>query len=189
MTAPGTAGSWWSGSRASPSDAEWRRAYSEINRFEEQLVDSGVILLKFWLHISQDEQLARFKDRENVPYKRYKITDDDWRNREKWPHYKEAVNEMVVRTSTKHAAWTLVEGNDKPYARVKVMRTICDTLSEALKRRSGSDRWLSALRRQADRGGRENRTGAPTGRIRRFPGRFLPESTLQMDRIRRMIGI
>ncbi|MBK5964646.1 polyphosphate:AMP phosphotransferase [Thiocystis minor] len=115
-------------------DAEWRRAYSEINRFEEQLVDSGVILLKFWLHISQEEQLKRFKDRENVPYKRYKITEDDWRNREKWPYYKEAVNEMVVRTSTKHATWTLVEGNDKPYARVKVMRTICDNLRDALQR-------------------------------------------------------
>ncbi|TCT23983.1 polyphosphate:AMP phosphotransferase [Thiobaca trueperi] len=115
------------------SDAEWRRAYSEINRFEEQLVDSGVILLKFWLHISQDEQLKRFKDRESVPYKRYKITEDDWRNREKWPYYKEAVNEMVARTSTRHAAWTLIEGDDKAYARVKVMRTICDTLSESLK--------------------------------------------------------
>ncbi len=115
------------------SDAEWRRAYSEINRFEEQLVDSGIILLKFWLHISQDEQLKRFKDRENVPYKRYKITEDDWRNREKWPQYRDAVNEMVGRTSTRHAAWTLVEGNDKPYARIKVLRTICETLSQALK--------------------------------------------------------
>ena len=114
------------------SDAEWRRAYSEINRFEEQLVESGVILLKFWLHISQEEQLARFKDREAVPYKRYKITEEDWRNREKWPQYKDAVNEMVVRTSTKHAAWTLVEGNDKPYARVKVLRTVCEALREAL---------------------------------------------------------
>ncbi|EXJ14167.1 polyphosphate:AMP phosphotransferase [Imhoffiella purpurea] len=115
------------------ADAEWRRAYSEINRFEEQLVDSGVILVKFWIHISQEEQLKRFKDREDVPYKQYKITDEDWRNREKWPQYKEAVNEMVVRTSTKHAPWTLVEGNDKPYARVKVLRTICDSLNEALK--------------------------------------------------------
>jgi polyphosphate:AMP phosphotransferase len=114
-------------------DAEWRRAYSEINRFEEQLVDSGVILLKFWIHISQDEQLRRFKDRESVPYKQYKITDDDWRNREKWPQYKDAINEMVVRTSTKHAAWTLVEGNDKPYARIKVLKTVCDTVREALK--------------------------------------------------------
>jgi polyphosphate:AMP phosphotransferase len=114
------------------TDAEWRRAYSEINRFEEQLVDSGTILLKFWLHISQDEQLKRFQDRDSVPYKRYKITAEDWRNREKWPRYKEAVNEMVARTSTKHATWTLVEGNDKPYARVKVMRTICAALKTAL---------------------------------------------------------
>ncbi len=115
------------------SDAEWRRAYSEINRFEEQLVDSGIVLIKFWLHISEDEQLRRFKDREDVPYKRYKITEEDWRNREKWPLYKDAVNEMVVRTSTKHAAWTLVEGDDKPYARVKVLRTICEALTTALK--------------------------------------------------------
>lgn len=111
----------------------WRRAYSEINRFEEQLVDSGIVLVKFWIHISQDEQLARFKDREAVPYKRYKITEEDWRNREKWPQYKEAVNEMIVRTSTRHAGWTLVEGNDKPYARIKVLRTVCDALNEALK--------------------------------------------------------
>jgi polyphosphate:AMP phosphotransferase len=114
------------------SAAEWRRAYSEINAFEEQLVGSGVILLKFWLHIDQDEQLRRFQDREETAYKRYKITDDDWRNREKWPTYKEAVNEMVARTSTKHAPWTLVEGNDKPYARIKVMSTICETLKTAL---------------------------------------------------------
>jgi polyphosphate kinase 2 (PPK2 family) len=114
------------------SPAEWRRAYSEINAFEEQLVGSGVILLKFWLHIDQDEQLRRFQDREETAYKRYKITEDDWRNREKWPAYKEAVNEMVARTSTNHAPWTLVEGNDKPYARIKVMRTICETLESAL---------------------------------------------------------
>lgn len=115
------------------SSSAWRRAYSEINRFEEQLVDSGIVLVKFWIHISQDEQLKRFKDREAVPYKRYKITEEDWRNREKWPQYKEAVNEMIVRTSTRHAAWTLVEGNDKPYARIKVLRTVCDALNEALK--------------------------------------------------------
>lgn len=115
------------------SDAEWRRAYAEINRFEEQLVDSGVILLKFWLQISQDEQLKRFKDRESVPYKRYKITEDDWRNREQWPQYKTAVNEMVARTSTRRAPWTLVEGNDKGYARVKILRTICEALRASLK--------------------------------------------------------
>ncbi|WP_295387509.1 polyphosphate:AMP phosphotransferase [uncultured Thiodictyon sp.] len=114
------------------SDAEWRRAYAEINRFEEQLVGSGIVLLKFWIHIDQDEQLKRFQDREETAYKRYKITADDWRNREKWPAYQEAVNEMVARTSTQHAHWTLVEGNDKHYARVKVLRTICEALKAAL---------------------------------------------------------
>jgi AMP-polyphosphate phosphotransferase len=107
-------------------DAEWRRAYSEINRFEEQLVDSGVILLKFWIHISQDEQLRRFKDRENVPYKRYKITDEDWRNREKWPQYKDADQRDGGAHQHQARAWTLVEGNDKPYARVKVLKTVCE---------------------------------------------------------------
>ncbi len=116
------------------TDVEWRRAYAEINQFEEQLVRSGTILLKFWLQVSQEEQLRRFKDREQVPYKRFKITDEDWRNREKWPEYKAAVNEMVVHTSTEYATWTLVEGDDKPYARIKVLRTLRDTLKTALTR-------------------------------------------------------
>ena len=115
------------------TDSEWRRAYSEINQFEEQLVESGVILFKFWLHISQDEQLRRFEEREKIPYKRYKITADDWRNREKWPDYKTAINEMVAHTSTESASWTLVEGNDKPFARIKVLRTLCEGLKDALK--------------------------------------------------------
>lgn len=113
-------------------DAEWHRAYAEINQFEEQLVRSGTILVKFWLQVSPEEQLRRFQDREQVPYKRFKITDEDWRNREKWPQYKDAVNEMVVRTSTEYAAWTLVEGDDKPYARIKVLRTLRDKLEAAL---------------------------------------------------------
>jgi hypothetical protein len=115
------------------SEAEWRRAYSEINEFEEQLVENGAILLMFWLQVSDEEQLHRFQDREDTPYKRYKITDEDWRNREKWPEYKSAVNEMVARTSTEHAPWTLVEGDDKPYARVKILRAICEALKNALK--------------------------------------------------------
>ncbi|MCF7984712.1 MAG: polyphosphate:AMP phosphotransferase [Thiohalocapsa sp.] len=115
------------------SDAEWRRAYSEINEFEEELVENGAILLKFWLQVSADEQLRRFQDREDTPYKRYKITDEDWRNREKSPEYKAAVNEMVARTSTEHAPWTLVEGDDKPYARIKVLSTVCDAMREALR--------------------------------------------------------
>jgi AMP-polyphosphate phosphotransferase len=114
------------------SDAEWRRAYAEINQFEEQLVESGTVLLKFWLQVSQEEQLHRFEDREKVPYKRYKITDEDWRNREKWSQYKAAVNEMVAYTSTEFAPWTLVEADDKPYARIKVLRTLRDQLKEAL---------------------------------------------------------
>jgi polyphosphate:AMP phosphotransferase len=114
------------------SEREWHRAYAEINQFEEQLVESGAIILKFWLHISPEEQLTRFQDREKVPYKQHKITDEDWRNREKWDDYKMAVNEMVVRTSTEYAPWTLVPGNDKLFARVDVLRTICETLEQAL---------------------------------------------------------
>ncbi len=119
------------------SEADWRRAYSEINEFEEQLVENGAILLKFWLQVSDEEQLRRFQDREDTPYKRYKITDEDWRNREKGPEYKSAVNEMVARTSTEHAPWTLVEGDDKPYARVKVLTTVCDAMRKALKNEKG----------------------------------------------------
>lgn len=131
------------------TDDEWRRAYSEINQFEEQLVESGTILLKFWLQVSQEEQLRRFKDREKVPYKRFKITDEDWRNREKWPEYKAAVNEMVVHTSTEYAAWTLVEGDDKPYARIKVLRTLRDTLKEALAHEvDGAGGYISRFRKK-----------------------------------------
>ena len=116
------------------SDAEWRRAYAEINQFEEQLVESGIILFKFWLQVSQEEQLRRFEDREKVPYKRFKITEEDWRNREKWPQYKAAVNDMIAHTSTESASWTMVEGDDKPFARIKVLRTLCDGVREALKK-------------------------------------------------------
>jgi AMP-polyphosphate phosphotransferase len=117
------------------SDEEWRRAYDEINDFEEQLVDHGIILVKFWLHISADEQLRRFKDRDNIDYKRWKLTDEDWRNRERWVEYEHAVNDMVERTSTLAAPWTLVEANDKNFARVKVISTVCDALEAAIKKR------------------------------------------------------
>jgi AMP-polyphosphate phosphotransferase len=113
-------------------EPEWHRAYAEINQFEEQLVESGTILLKFWLHISNEEQLRRFREREQVPYKQHKITEEDWRNRERWEDYRLAVNEMAVRTSTEYAPWHLVAGNDKLFARVHVLRTICDTLEHAL---------------------------------------------------------
>ena len=114
------------------TDAEWRRAYAEINEFEEQLTESGVILFKFWLQVSPEEQLRRFQDREAVPYKRYKITDEDWRNREKSDQYKAAVNDMVVYTSTESASWTLIEGDDKLFARIKVLTTLRDGLQAAL---------------------------------------------------------
>jgi polyphosphate:AMP phosphotransferase len=114
---------------------EWQRAYQEINDFEEQLVDSGIVLLKFWLHITQDEQLRRFEAREETPWKQYKLTGDDWRNRDKWDAYAQAVNEMVLRTSTGKAPWTLVPANNKYYARIEVMKTLCERLEEALKNR------------------------------------------------------
>ncbi|WP_397449232.1 polyphosphate:AMP phosphotransferase [Pseudomonas sp. NA-150] len=113
----------------SPSD--WLRAYSEINDFEEQLKEAGTVVVKFWLAIDEKTQLERFEAREKIPFKRYKITDDDWRNRKKWPQYREAVGDMVDRTSTEVAPWTLVEANDKRWARVKVLRTINDALEAA----------------------------------------------------------
>jgi len=116
---------------ASPD--EWMRAYREINEFEEQLVDHGVILLKFWLHLSPEEQLRRFEERGRTPWKQHKITDEDWRNREHWEHYKRAVNDMIARTSTAHAPWTLVAGDDKKATRVQVVETFCDRLDEALR--------------------------------------------------------
>ncbi len=112
---------------------EWRRAYGEIVDFEDQIVDHGTVLLKFWIHIDPDEQLARFKAREVTPWKQWKLTDEDWRNREKWAQYEEAVNDLVEKTSTSNAPWTLVEGNDKKYARLKVLRTVCDALEARLK--------------------------------------------------------
>ena len=110
---------------------EWQRAYSEINDFEHELVDAGVIVVKFWLQISQEEQLKRFKEREQVAFKRFKITQEDWRNREKWEAYQHAICEMVERTSTGKVPWTLVEANDKNYARIKVLRTLCERLEDA----------------------------------------------------------
>ena len=111
---------------------EWTRAFAEINQFEEQLSGHGVILLKFYLHISPDEQLARFREREKIPYKRHKITDEDWRNRDKWGAYEQAINEMVGRTSTSDAPWSLIGANDKRWARVSVVRTIRQRLEERL---------------------------------------------------------
>lgn len=112
---------------------EWMRAYQEINDFEEQLVDSGVVLLKFWLHISPEEQLRRFEERQKIPWKQHKLTDDDWRNRDKWDGYAQAVNEMVLRTSTGKAPWSLIPANDKLYARIEIIKTVCEHLEVVLK--------------------------------------------------------
>ena len=111
---------------------EWNRAYQEINEFEEHLVEHGISLFKFWVHISPEEQLRRFQEREKDPRKQHKITDEDWRNREKWDDYKLAVNDMVAHTSTARTPWTLVAGNDKKFARVQVLRTLCDGLEKQL---------------------------------------------------------
>jgi hypothetical protein len=114
------------------SEADWLRAYSEINDFEHELSESGAIVCKFWLQVSQEEQLRRFKEREKIEFKRFKITEEDWRNREKWDAYQSAICDMVDRTSTGTAPWTLVEANDKGYARVKILRTICERLEAEL---------------------------------------------------------
>ncbi len=114
------------------SEAEWRRAYGEINLFERQLTAHGTVLVKFWVHLDAEEQLRRFKEREETPHKRWKLTDEDWRNRKRWPEYELAVHDMIERTSTQGAPWTLVEGNDKKYARVKVVKTICERLEAAV---------------------------------------------------------
>jgi len=116
------------------SPADWLRAYGEINDFEEQLTDAGVVLVKFWLAIDEQTQLERFQEREQIPFKRFKITEDDWRNREKWGAYCDAVGDMVDRTSSEVAPWTLVEANDKRWARIKVLRTINDALEAAFKK-------------------------------------------------------
>lgn len=114
------------------SEGDWKRAYREINAFERQLVDFGAILFKFWLHIDRDEQLHRFESRSVDERRSWKLTDEDWRNREKWDRYEEAVNEMLLKTSTISAPWTVVEGNSKLYARVKILRTVVDKLAQEL---------------------------------------------------------
>lgn len=108
-------------------------AYREINEFESELVREGVIILKFWMQIDKDEQLRRFTDRQNTPEKQWKITDEDWRNREKWDEYENAVDEMLMKTSTKNAQWNIIEANNKLYARIKVMNIIIDSISEYIK--------------------------------------------------------
>jgi len=114
---------------------EWHRAYGEINDFENQLVEHDTVLLKFWLQIDAEEQLRRFKAREETPHKRWKLTDEDWRNHEKWPDYHIAAHEMIQQTSKQEAPWVLIESNDKLYGRIKILDTLCATLESALQSR------------------------------------------------------
>lgn len=111
---------------------EWKRAYNEINQFEKLLTDDGYIIIKFWIHISKEEQLDRFNERMQNPFKQWKITDEDWRNREKWDDYMQAAEDMFKKTSTEYAPWHLIEGNYKWYARVQVLKTITETLQSHL---------------------------------------------------------
>ena len=114
------------------SEQDWQRAYNEINEFERQLTDWGAVVLKFWIHIDQETQLARFTDRQNTPEKQWKITEEDWRNREKWPQYETAVDEMLAKTSTKNAPWYIIESNDKKYARLRTLKIVVKALEEAV---------------------------------------------------------
>jgi AMP-polyphosphate phosphotransferase len=111
---------------------QWRRAYDEINQFEHQLHEWGAVICKFWLQIDKDGQLARFKERQSNPEKLYKITDEDWRNREKWDVYEAAVDETLQKTNTSWAPWTIVESNSKYYARIKVLKTVIQAIEERL---------------------------------------------------------
>jgi polyphosphate kinase 2 (PPK2 family) len=125
----------------------WRRAYAEIVEFERQLVDSGMVIVKYWLHISKEEQLRRFRDRSSEHIKRYKIGPEDWRNRKKWTQYELAVDEMVRRTNRPGARWTLVEAEDKRWARVRILETLVQTLEEGLKHPSPARRYRKFERR------------------------------------------
>jgi AMP-polyphosphate phosphotransferase len=114
------------------SEGEWRRAYQEINEFEAHQASFGMVVQKFWLHLSKEEQLRRFQTRERDPFRSHKLTAEDWRNRARWAEYAHAVEEMLARTSTAHAPWTVVEADDKLHARVKVVSTLADAIAKAL---------------------------------------------------------
>ncbi|MBQ9156738.1 MAG: polyphosphate:AMP phosphotransferase [Eubacterium sp.] len=116
------------------SENDWQRAYNEINEFEKELTDWGAVVLKFWVQIDSDTQLARFTDRQNTPEKQWKITDEDWRNREKWDLYEEAINEMLQKTNTSFAPWHILESVDKKYARIKALKIVVAALRKACKK-------------------------------------------------------
>ena len=117
------------------SEKDWKRAYNEINEFERQLTDWGAVVIKFWIHIDPETQLARFTERQNTPEKQWKITDEDWRNRDKWPQYEVAVDEMLQKTSTKNAPWYIIESNDKKYASIQTLKIIVKALEKACENR------------------------------------------------------
>ena len=151
------------------TENEWRRAYREINEFERQLADAGVLVAKFWLHLSREEQLRRFQLREKAAHKSWKLTDEDWRNRERWREYERAVEQMLVKTSTVTAPWTIVEGNCKYWARIKVLDHLVQLIAarvdpsgstngEASRRRGGGGGSASR-----DRKKKRRRKGIDTG--------------------------
>ncbi|MGB5294179.1 MAG: hypothetical protein WBP34_04425, partial [Thermoanaerobaculia bacterium] len=131
------------------TESEWKRAYREINHFERQLTDHGMILVKLWFEISAEEQLRRFEARRETPHKQWKLTEEDWRNRRKWGLYEEALIDMLRKTSTLAAPWTIIEGNDKLWARVKTQETLIAALAAN----------LEAPERQKDTGDEKSGTG------------------------------
>lgn len=112
------------------SENDWQRAYNEINEFEKELKDWGAVIIKFWVQIDKDTQLARFQERQNNPEKQWKITDEDWRNREKWDEYEVAVNEMLQKTNTEYAPWHILESVDKKYARIKALKIVIEEIKK-----------------------------------------------------------
>jgi polyphosphate kinase 2 (PPK2 family) len=114
------------------SENDWRRAYNEINEFEKELVDFGAVIVKFWVQIDKDTQLERFTDRQNTPEKQWKITDEDWRNRDKWDLYETAIDEMIAKTSTTFAPWYVLESVDKKYARIKALKIVIEQIKKRL---------------------------------------------------------
>jgi polyphosphate kinase 2 (PPK2 family) len=142
------------------SEADWKRAFREINNFERQLVDFGTIVFKFWLQISKQEQLNRFEARANDKLRSWKLTDEDWRNREKWDQYENAVNEMLLKTSTIPAPWTIIEGDSKLYARIKILKTLIDKFTIELKYDPFKDKalgWEAQEIKQAKKKKKDNK--------------------------------
>jgi polyphosphate kinase 2 (PPK2 family) len=114
------------------AEADWRRAYDEINEFELQLAEHKIVVHKFWLVVGKEEQLARFNERDKDPLKAFKVDPEDWANRRYYDDYQRAASEMIQRTNTRHAPWTVIEADDKKFARLKVLETVCDSIERAL---------------------------------------------------------